>query len=356
MKQIFLVFVHLLIGATIYAQRGHTTTIDDQVAAAYRRAKADFLRFEKAHGQFIQTKNTRMHYLTWGDGNGIPLVWAHGSFSNAYELLPIADSLVKAGYFVIGIDYYGHGQTPIPAHEVSLHHVADDIAVLMDQHKIKNAVVGGWSRGGAVATAFYDAYPDLVLGLVLEDGGSVAMNSFYHRLSEDSLAKRVNQIYYQEVVDTTYTSEFVAYKVLFDSSVKGSQFDNLAWIQKTAVGTWGIGYGLFKLFNMQTAQQFIDNIRKSTAVPLFAESAAMLEPKIIFRNLSVPMLILDPIGKDDLQPFERQNAALHQMHPHLICHGIYENTGHNIHYERKNEFVADLAKFLGEVKKYHNLR
>lgn len=352
-KHCSVLFVLFLFGTIANAQSNRAVASDDQVTTAYARAKTDFLRFEKAHGHYIQTKNTRMHYLTWGDASGMPLIWAHGSFSNAYELLPIADSLVKAGYFVIGIDYYGHGQTPVPAHEVSLHHVADDIAALMDQRKIEQAVIGGWSRGGAVATAFYDAYPSRVLGLVLEDGGSVAMNNFYHSLSEDSLKRRVNQIYYQEVVDTTYQSELAAYRVMFDTSVKSSQFDNLAWIQKVDQSKWGIGYGLFKLFNMETPEQFISNIQKSTAVPLFAASAAVLEPKIIFRNLHVPMLILDPISRDDLQPFERQNAALQKMHPHLIIHRVYENTGHNIHYERKKEFVEDLAKFLSRVRKHH---
>jgi hypothetical protein len=170
------------------------------------------------------------------------------------------------------------------------------------------------------------------------------------------LAKRVKQIYYQDVVETTYSSELAAYQVMFDTSVKSSQFDNLAWIQKVGESKWGIGYGLFRLFNMQTPEQFMDNIQKSTAVPLFAKSAAVLAPKIIFRNLRVPMLILDPVSKDDLQPFEQQNAALQKMHPHLIIHRIYENTGHNIHYERKKEFVADLVKFLERVKKYHNRR
>lgn len=297
-----------------------------------------------------------MHYLTWGNASGTPLIWAHGSFTNAYELLHIADSLVKAGYTVIAIDYYGHGQTPLPHHEVSLHHVADDIAELMNQRKIKKAVVGGWSRGGAVATAFYDAYPDRVLGLVLEDGGSVAMNTYYHLLGADALAKRVNEIYDQEGIDTTYSSEFEAYKAMYDTSLHASQFDNLAWVQKTEEGRWGIGHGLFKLFNMQTREQFLDNIQKPTAVPLFAESMAVLEPKIVYRNLHVPMLILDPIGKDDIQPFERQNAALQKRHPQLIIHTIYENTGHNIHFERKAEFIEDLQKFLSTVKRHHSLK
>jgi pimeloyl-ACP methyl ester carboxylesterase len=147
------------------AQGSHSKTVDVDIAAAYMKAKAEFQRFEKAHGHFIQTRNTRMYYLIRGNASGTPLIWVHESFTNAYELLPIADSLVKAGYFIIAINYCGQGQTPSPAHPVSLHHVADDMAALMNQLQIKKAVVGGWSRGGAVATAFYDAYPSRVLGL-----------------------------------------------------------------------------------------------------------------------------------------------------------------------------------------------
>jgi len=65
----------------------------------------------------------------------------------ALVMLSIADSLIKAGYFVIAIDYFGHGQTPVPTHQVSLHHVADDIVALMEQRKIEKVVVGGWSMG-----------------------------------------------------------------------------------------------------------------------------------------------------------------------------------------------------------------
>jgi pimeloyl-ACP methyl ester carboxylesterase len=355
-KYLFVLFVFFFLRTALQAQVSQTDSFDDQVMSNYKKAKTEFLQFEKAHGHFIQTKNTRMHYLTWGNASGIPLIWAHGSFTNAYELLSIADSLVKSGYYVIAIDYYGHGQTPIPPHEVSLHHIADDIAILMTQLNIQKAVIGGWSRGGAVATAFYDAYPQRVLGLVLEDGGSVAMNSYYHLLNEEALAKRVGQIYYQEVVDTTYSSELAAYRVMYDTSVKGTQFDNLAWIQKVGEGKWGIGHGLFAFFNMQSSKHFLDNIQRPTAVPLFAESMAILEPKIVYRNLHVPVLILDPTGKDDIMPYGQQNAALQKKHPHLIEHKVYENTGHNIHFERKEQFIADLARFRDKVKKHHNLK
>jgi hypothetical protein len=65
---------------------------------------------------------------------------------------------------------------------------------------------------------------------------------------------------------------------------------------------------------MQNKDQFLDNIQRPTAVPLFAVSIANLEPKTIYRNLHVPMLILDSTGKSDMQPFEQQNAELQKNH------------------------------------------
>ena len=321
----------------------------------YNEAKKEFTLFEKEHGHFIETKNVRMHYLTWGKSSGLPLIWAHGSLTNGYELLGIADSLAKKGYYVIAIDYYGHGQTPIPKQPVSLYHVADDIHFLMDKLKIKKAVIGGWSRGGFISSAFYDAYPERVLGLILEDGGSVSTNTFYHKMDTAQLAARVAEIYKDRWADTAFASELDAYSYYYDNSTQGNQFELLAWITKNDSGQWAIGPGLLELFNMRTKEEFLDNILRPTKSPLFAESMSIIEPKIIFRNLDVPILILDPTSKNDLFPFETENVALKKQHPQLIEHKIYENTGHNIHNERKEQFIGDVVNFIKTVKSFHKM-
>lgn len=327
------------------AQLIPSTISRSELEANYHSAKKEFAAFEKKHGHFIQTPNVKMHYLTWGKPSGVPLIWSHGSLTNGYELMGIAESLAEAGYYVIAIDYYGHGQTPIPAHEVSLYHLADDIKALMDKEKITRAVIGGWSRGGYISTAFYDAYPERVLGLILEDGGSVATNTHYHAMDSATLLQRVDDIFKDRYIDTTFSSELEAYCTYYDASAKGNQFELLAWITQTKEGRWAIGPGLFELFNMSNKTQFMANILRSTQVPLFAESMALIEPKIVFRNLKVPVLILDPTGKDDLFPFERENAKLTQQHPRLIDHKIYQNTGHNIHFERREAFIRDVIAF-----------
>ncbi|QNF32723.1 alpha/beta hydrolase [Adhaeribacter swui] len=352
----FCFFALLLLLPAFVLNAQNKTPILERAKALYKEAKAEFTRFEKEHGAFIQTKNTRMHYLTWGNASGTPLIWSHGSLTNGYELFDVAPNLVKAGYYVIAIDYYGHGQTPIPPHEVSLYHIADDLKELMDKLKIEKAIVGGWSRGGYISTAFYDAYPNRVLGLVLEDGGSVNMNTYYHQMSPEKLDSTLRKIEKDWPADTSYASELEAYYANYDTSSGGNQFNLLAWITKNRKDRWAISPGVIDLFHMRFAKQWSNNILRFTRAPLFAESMSILEPKIVYRNLNVPVLILDPVSENDFMPFEEENSALQKQHPAFITHKIYPDTGHNIHYESPQQFIQDLTVFLKKVKAHHKIR
>jgi pimeloyl-ACP methyl ester carboxylesterase len=354
-KRLLLCWVLLLAAGTLPAQPGGRRP-GDQAEARYREARQAFEAFEKAHGHFVQTGNGRMHYLTWGPPAGIPFLWAHGSLTNAYEMQTIADSLAAAGLYVIAIDYYGHGQTPIPPHEVSLYHVADDMKSLLDGLGIAKAVVGGFSRGGFIATAFYDAYPDRVLGLVLEDGGSVATNTHYHTLSAAELEARVVAFEKERPVERTYATEREAYEAIRDPGSPGTEFELLAWIRQEANGRWAVSPGLFKLFNLENPGQFLDNILRPTKVPLFAASMSLIEPRIIFRNLSVPLLILDAAGPNDPFPFTEANRALQRQHPRLITHRLYPDADHNIHHANPRQMTRDVIRFIGQVKEHHRLR
>ncbi len=50
------------------------------------------------------------------------------------------------------------------------------------------------------------------------------------------------------------------------------------------------------------------------------------------------------------------NETLQKRYPYLIDHKIYENTGHNIHYQRQVKFIEDLTTFLKKVKTYNHLK
>jgi len=323
----------------------------DNIKVKYNNAVNDFELFESEHRGYVETANGKFHFLTWGNPEDMPIIWIHGSYTNAYEIKLVADLIVNNGYYLIAIDYYGHGLTPIPDHEVSLYHVADDIKNLMVHKNIEKAVIGGWSRGAYIATAFYDSYPDKVFGLILEDGGSVAFNTFYHSLEEKELLKYIGRMFENRMIYSKFPSEFEVYKEYHDPENSGSQFELLAWISQDKEGLYTIAPGLEELFNMANPLQAIDNILRPTKSPLFAKSIAMMEPSIIYRNLSVPMLIMDPTHRGDIFPFEKENEILKSQHPALITHLQYEDTGHNIHFEKPEIFVKDLLDFLTRLRK-----
>lgn len=325
---------------------------DLNIDSLYQKAAGQYQDYEKLHGHFLQTDNVNMHYLSWGDPKNRPLIWAHGSLLNAYELSGVADRISAAGYYLIAIDYYGHGQTPVPEKEVSLYHSADDIEVLMDALKLKKAVIGGFSRGGYIAAAFYQTYPGRVAALVLEDGGSVAFNDFNHKMPEADLRKKIDGVALPPELDSLYNQHFrterAAYASLYEPEEGGTQFQLLANISKQGE-QWVTYAGLMDFFSMRNAEQFRKLIMKPQSVPLYAASITMVQPKIIFRKLSVPVLILDPVSADDPMPFEEENKALAARFPSLITRVEFKGISHNIHYARPEEFTRVLLKFLRQL-------
>src|SRR5687767_12844915 len=89
--------------ATLRSQRVDTA----RVRAAYATVVARRDDIERAHGRFVAVNGIRMHYLEWGDATGVPLVWAHGSGSRAYEIRALAPRLAQAGYRVLAVDVRG---------------------------------------------------------------------------------------------------------------------------------------------------------------------------------------------------------------------------------------------------------
>jgi pimeloyl-ACP methyl ester carboxylesterase len=354
--KILSIFFACLFAAVCFAQSQNDSIAQSKLFAVL---KPEFQAYEATHGNYLQTNNVKMHYLTWGKPSGTPLIWAHGTYSNAYELLEIVDSLVSIGFYVVAIDYYGHGFTPIPKKPVSLYHVADDMAYLMDKLKIKKAVIGGWSRGGSIATAFYDAYPERTLALILEDGGSVAWNVNNHKKPIDSLTAKTIESY-KNRQDPTYNTDFETYWAIYNYwgfkwktglKLKKEVFTTIAAIKQDKNKRFVHNPGIQDLVCEHTADQNLRAmLRPFAANNLFGASTQLLYPKIIYRNLHVPLLIFDPLSKDDWFDFEAENTALQAEHPNFITHKIYKATWHGVKDERPSEYLKDIALFLKKVK------
>ena len=322
------------------------------VEGLFETSKIAYLKFEKEHGNFIQTPRVKLHYLSWGDPTHKPLIWVHGSYSNAYEFYSFANSLSKEGYFIIAIDYFGHGLTPIPAKSYTIYDLADDIKFLLDFLKIKKTIIGGWSRGASIATAFYDSYPELVSGIILEDGGSVPWLTKDHQVPVDSLPaifENIGQGFPQNDAEP-YESQISAVSNLTDFTDEGRAFFSFAAVKQLPSGKWIDNPELAKYMGEESVKDILKLIYEPFGSPhVFSASTVLLNPPIVYRNLNVPVLLLDPISDPDPFPFEKANAKLKEDHLELITHRIYPNTSHGLKFQRPEEFLKDLRSFLGSV-------
>ncbi|HKG68991.1 MAG TPA: alpha/beta hydrolase [Segetibacter sp.] len=107
--------------------------------------------------EFIEVeKNVRLHVTDFGEGR--PVILIHG--------WPLSDAmfeyqypaLIKNGYRPIGITLRGFGQSDKPYGRYDYDVFAEDIKVVMEDLRIENAVLGGFSFGGATVIRFATKY------------------------------------------------------------------------------------------------------------------------------------------------------------------------------------------------------
>jgi pimeloyl-ACP methyl ester carboxylesterase len=101
-------------------------------------------------------KNVRLHVTDLGTGK--PIVLIHG--------WPLSDAmyeyqyqyLVQKGFRVIGITLRGFGKSDKPYGKYNFDVFSDDIKIVLEKLKIQNAVLGGFSMGGAVVIHYVTKY------------------------------------------------------------------------------------------------------------------------------------------------------------------------------------------------------
>lgn len=109
-------------------------------------------------------QSVELHYEK--QGSGLPVVLLHG-FPFDHRIWRAQIDALSRDYLVIAPDLRGHGQSPVPAGIYDMSQLAGDVAALLDELGIDQAVWVGHSMGGYVTMAALREADDHVTGAAL---------------------------------------------------------------------------------------------------------------------------------------------------------------------------------------------
>lgn len=128
------------------------------------------LLVEESTGHYAKVNGLNMYYEDYGSGP--PLVLIHGGISIARQTWGPSIPLFAEHFRVIALDGRGHGKTDNPSGEFSYKLMCDDTVALINELKLENPIIFGWSDGGQIVLEIGMNYPGLAKALIA--GGVLA--------------------------------------------------------------------------------------------------------------------------------------------------------------------------------------
>jgi non-heme chloroperoxidase len=260
--------------------------------------------------QLIKTKTgITLNYVVQGNPKGPVIVLLHGagdSWHSWERVLP----LLPANYRVYAITLRGHGLSDHPETGYTRADFAADILDVLDQLHIHHATLVGHSLGSFVAQKVAEQDTDHLDRLVLI--GS-APGSPKDPAVHDEILETFSSL--KDPISYTFARDFQASTVYHPIP---------AWFFETMVGE---------------AERVPAATWHGLATSLTAD-----EPPEELRKIRVPTLIF--WGEKDSIFSRADQDTLLKLIPHATLKA-YPETGHALHWERPDQFAADLLTFLG---------
>jgi len=269
----------------------------------------------KSRAEYIKVEtNVTLHITDAGEGKPIVLIPGWPLSDEMYEYQ--YNDLVNKNFRVIGITLRGFGKSdkPFGAYHYDIH--ALDIKRVLDKLDIKDAVLVGFSMGGAIAVRFVSNYnEDQVTKLVL---AGAAVPSWTQR---DDFPYNLPQSAVDDLIKLNYKDRP---KLLSDFT---KIFSSTETSLNEGIGSWLNGIGLSASSH-------------ATAECLVALRDTDLRPDL--EKIKIPTLILhgknDKICSFDLA--EQMKAGI--ANSHLVA---FEKSGHSLFLEETKKFNSELVKF-----------
>jgi len=116
----------------------------------------------------VISNGTDIHYSVYGQGS--PILMLHGGLSNKLSWFSQIPVLTASGYQLILLDARGHGLSALGNHTFSYRLLADDAMAVLDQLRVAQVDVIGWSDGANTALILAGISPGRIRKIVAISG------------------------------------------------------------------------------------------------------------------------------------------------------------------------------------------
>jgi pimeloyl-ACP methyl ester carboxylesterase len=181
----------------------------------------------------FDSDGVRLHYELHGPEAGPPVVLVHG-FASDYRLNWVGtrwqETLVGAGYHVIGLDCRGHGLSAKP-HDASAYTIdvmATDVIHLLDELRTTSARYVGYSMGARIGLQAVVDFPDRVLRAVL---GGIGMSGAIEEAEQIARALRggeaegASALSFQRFASARETNDLEALATCMEGMARSASID-----------------------------------------------------------------------------------------------------------------------------------
>ncbi len=266
----------------------------------------------------VQGKDVRMAYMDVppeDPANGQAVVLMHGlNFFGEYWAGTI-EALTRAGFRVIVPDQIGFGRSSKPIIAYSFQKKAGNTKKLLDELGVEEAAIVGHSMGGMLATRFAFSYPETTTHLVLVN--MIGKHDF--RLSRPW--RSTDEIYESELNRS------------YEDIRRGQERYYVEWKQEYE-----------KYIRIHYGWTLSPELPRLARVRALNRQMVYSQPVVYeFPYIQPKTLILS--GKEDGPDF----AALARQTAEAIPDAellLFENVGHNPHFETPERFHSELIHFL----------
>lgn len=298
--------IHLGFKVNLLQQRKKLNNIPDITISETNRA--EYLEVEP---------NVRLHVTDAGDGKPIVLIHGWPLSDEMYEYQ--YKDLINNNFHVIGITLRGFGKSdkPYGLYEYDVH--VSDIKTVLNILEIKDAVLGGFSMGGAIAIRFAASDNKSQVSKLALFGAAAPVwtqrNDFPYNLPKSAI---------DDLIELNYKDrpKLLANFAKIFSATETSLNEG--------IGTWLNGIGISA--SSHAMAQCLIALRDTD---LRTDLAKIKMPTLIMHGKK------DKICSYDLA--EQMNAGISGSQ--LIA---FENSGHSLFLEETHKFNNELIKFAGE--------